>query len=362
MNNKIYELGWNNHFQLHLQTIQQETPDVCPARITRACRGQFILTDGTMDYSATLSGHMRYTCESEHDYVVTGDWVALRNRDEQGHALIHALLPRLNDLSRKIPGEQTLAQVMVANIDVCFLVCALDGSRSFNVRRIERYLTLAEEAHTEAVVLLNKADLCANPEACIAEVRAVARHVPVHAVSALTYQGLDQVQGYLPAGTTGVFLGSSGAGKSALTNALLGDERQTTFAVRAQDGRGRHTTTQRELLVLPAGGLIIDTPGLRELQLWGDEQGLSLPFADIEALAPQCRFRDCSHEGEPGCAVQEAMQQGELDAEHYRNYLQMRRELKYLAQRKDQRAALAERKKWKHIAKWQREYKKHEKN
>jgi ribosome biogenesis GTPase len=237
-----------------------------------------------------------------------------------------------------------------------FVVSGLDGGRAFNLRRIERYLALARESGATPVVVLNKADVCRDIEACVREAETTAFGAPVYPVSATERIGLDLLRGHLTHGRTAALLGSSGVGKSALVNALLGVERQATFAVREDDRRGRHTTTSREMILLPGGGIIIDTPGMRELRMWGDEDSLADTFEDVAELATQCRFRDCRHQREPGCAIHRAIGQGVLDTGRFDSYLRLQREIARLARRQDHKARLAERLRWKKISQRSRAY------
>jgi ribosome biogenesis GTPase len=255
--------------------------------------------------------------------------------------LIHAVLPRKSKFSRKVAGQRTDEQVVAANVDTLFLVSGLDGD--FNPRRIERYLTAAWDSGARPVVVLNKLDRCDNPDACLLEVEAVAMGVPVHRVSALKGTNVEELTAYLGPGQTVGLLGSSGVGKSTLVNHLLGEERMATGEVRASDSRGRHVTSHRQLIVLPGGaGILVDTPGLRELQLWGTADGLAAAFSDVEALARSCRFRDCGHGAEPGCAVRDAVSEGRLAAERVEHFARLGRELRHLAGRQDALARRAQ--------------------
>ena len=351
---QLSELGWDSLFEEAYQ--QYRTEGLAPARVGREDRGMYLLLSADGELTGEVSGRFRHEALSKHDYPAVGDWVvAVVLRPEQ-KATIQAVLPRKSSFVRKVAGERTEGQVVAANVDTTFIVNGLDGGRNFNLRRMERYVALALESETEAVIVLNKTDVCPDVESCVRQAESVASGVPIHSMSALTGEGLDDLHAFLSAGKTAVFLGPSGVGKSALINALLGEERQAVNTQRKGDLQGRHTTTRRELIVLPDGGLVIDTPGMRELQMWGDEEAVTQAFTDIEHFAEQCRFRDCTHQGEPGCAVQNAVNEGVLDADRFDSYLRLQREMAYLARRQDHKAKQAEEKKWKQIRQWSRRY------
>ena len=307
------------------------------ARVAFASRDHFLVwTSSGDEVHVTVSGRFRHDSPL---WPATGDWVVLRDG-----AIIEEVLPRRTTFSRKDPGRAIQEQVLAANIDKLFIVTGLD--RDYNPRRLERYLLLAAESGAEPVVLLNKADLHADVSRFVDETQAITRG-PALAISARTGWGLDAVAGLLKAGETAALIGSSGAGKSTLLNALLGEERQRTTEVRVSDQRGRHTTTNREMIRMPGGWLLIDMPGLRELQLWADPETLGDAFAEISELARQCRFRDCRHQGEPGCAVAAA----ELDAGRLAGFAKLTREVDYLERQRDIHAQLALKKKWKVVHK-----------
>ncbi|MFH1640256.1 MAG: ribosome small subunit-dependent GTPase A [Chloroflexota bacterium] len=291
----------------------------------------------------------------ENQYPVVGDWVIAKALIDEQKGTIHAILPRKSRFSRKVAGERTKEQVVSANVDTVFIVSGLDGGRNFNLRRIERYLTLAWSSGATPVIILNKVDLCPDVDVCIRKAEAIATGISIHPVSAKERIGLDALKNYLTKGKTVAFLGSSGVGKSALINALLGVEKQDTGEVREDDRMGRHTTTKRELILLPGGGIVIDTPGMREIQMWAGEDGLQGTFYDIEVLAKRCRFSDCSHNVESGCAVREAIDHGDLDPARLESYRKLQNELIYLASREDHSTRLHEKAKWKKISQWSKE-------
>lgn len=271
--------------------------------------------------------------------------------------MIHAVLPRRTAFSRKAAGENEEEQVIAANIDLVLIVCGLD--HDFNPRRIERYLTLARESGADSAIVLNKADLCADPQARIQEVTRIASGAPVVSICARSAEGIGPILSFIGSGRTVALLGSSGVGKSTLVNQLLGERRQRVQEVRLSDSRGRHTTTNRELAPLPHGGAIIDTPGMRELQLWAGQESVDAAFDEIAGFALQCRFRNCTHAVEDGCAVQAALRDGTLDPQRWESYRKLRAEVAWHERKTDVQAALAEKRRWKKIHKEMRAYNKH---
>jgi len=327
----LADFGWDDEWTSTFEPYSER--DLCPARVIRQLRDLSLLWSEHGERQGEVSGRFRHQAADRSDFPVVGDWVAMEPSGDD-RALIHAVLPRRSAFVRKTAGELVEAQVAAANVDTVFLVSGLDGD--FNLRRVERYLTSAWDSGASPVILLNKADLRTDLKSIICEVELIAPGVPVVAVSATSAGNLDALQPYLVPRKTVALLGSSGVGKSTLINRLLGEERFRTAPVSdAQEGRGRHTTTTRELVRLPGGALLIDTPGMRELQLWTDDEALGRPFKDIEDLAAQCRFDDCSHEQEPGCAVQAAVREGALDPGRLESYLKLRKEVRFLALKKD---------------------------
>ncbi|MCA1618530.1 MAG: ribosome small subunit-dependent GTPase A [Acidobacteria bacterium] len=289
------------------------------------------------ELQAETTGRLRFHARGAEDLPAVGDWVAFRRVSEEEKAKIHEILPRRSKFSRRAAGSETAEQIVAANVDTVFLVTGLD--HDYNPRRVERYLIMAWESGADPVVVLNKADLIEEVEERRREIELVAPGVPVHALSAKRGVGVEQLTPYVGRGRTVALMGSSGTGKSTITNRLLGAEVQRTQEVRVADARGRHTTTHRELFVLPEGGLVLDTPGMRELQLLVSERGLRETFEEIEGAAAECRFTDCRHEGEPGCAVRAALEEGRLDPERYQNYRKMQAEMRHAATLIDQRKA-----------------------
>jgi ribosome biogenesis GTPase len=338
-------LGWDSRLDEAFAPYRDQ--DLVPARVAREDRDRYLLLDARGERPAELTGRLRHEARTRSDLPAVGDWVAARPGDALD--LIVAVLPRASAFLRQAAGGTTGEQVVAANVDTAFLVAGLDGD--LNPRRIERYLAAAWESGANPVIVLNKADVAGDLAGQLAEVEAVALGVPVVAISALAGEGLEALAPWLEPGRTVAMLGSSGVGKSTLLNALLGEERQATAEVREDDARGRHTTTRRELFVLPGGALLLDTPGLRELALWSGEDSLDVAFPDIAALAERCRFRDCAHDQEPGCAVREAAGTGGLDPARLASWHKLQRELRWLARRQDALARTAELSRWKAIIK-----------
>jgi ribosome biogenesis GTPase len=333
----LEELGWDADWTSSLEQLQDD--NLLPARVAAQHRGAYVVWTADGELRARAAGRLLYEHAVGEPIPAVGDWVAVRE------ATITSILPRRSAFLRKRAGLGSDEQVLAANVDTAFLLAGLDDD--FSLRRLERYLTTAWDSGAFPVVVLTKTDVCADVPAAVFAVETVAIGVPVVAISNITGEGIDELAAHLTPGRTIVLLGSSGVGKSTLLNRLAGSELMRTAAM-AADGTGRHTTTHRELVRLPDGALVIDTPGLRELQFWEGDVGAA--FADIEALAADCRFRDCAHAREPGCAVLGAVDEGRLELDRLRSWRKFQRELEAIAARTDHRLRAARKKRWKEIA------------
>lgn len=340
-------LGWNSFFAKNFNSYLQQGYTV--GRVAIEQKNTYLLYTEFGEQRAEVTGKMRHQAGGRADFPAVGDWVVISPINGEERAVIHEILPRKSKFSRKTVGTITDEQIIGTNIDTVFLVSGLDGD--FNVRRIERYLILVWESGANPVIILNKADLCDRVEERRVEVEAIAPGVQIIILSAIAQLGLEALNPYLSTGQTVALIGSSGVGKSTITNQLVGEDIQAVQSVRLGDSRGRHTTTHRELIILPSGGLLIDTPGMREIQIWARNEGLQSTFSDIETIAKLCRFRDCQHEKEPGCAVQQAILEGTLDKQRFHNYQKLEQEVAYLSRKQDKKAQLVEKEKWKKIHK-----------
>ncbi|WP_235988881.1 ribosome small subunit-dependent GTPase A [Aquibacillus kalidii] len=343
----LKKLGWNDYF-LALANGYIDDEDFTVARVSKEHKGLYEILNEDGQLFAEISGKMQHNSSERNDYPAVGDWVVIKKQQHENRAIIHNVLPRRSKFSRKVAGATTQEQIVAANIDTIFLVSALNSD--LNIRRIERYLVMAWESGANPVIILTKSDLCYDVESKVLDVEHIAIGVPIHVVSAMNGSGITDILPYLKEGETIALLGSSGVGKSTLTNKLLGKELLKVQNIREADDKGRHTTTHRELVVLPTGGVLIDTPGMRELQLWSAEDSVDVSFEDITRFAELCKFRDCNHEHEPGCAVKQAIKNDELDQERLTSYHKLQKELEYLERKTDKLAQLKEREKWKKLA------------
>lgn len=350
---QLHDLGWDSVWSRHFEFTFGPDAGLEPARVLSARRAAYQVATASGSHAAALTGRFLHDAPSSDQLPATGDWVAVAARPGESIVDIHRLLERRSTLVRRAAGNREDAQVLAANVDTVFLLMGLDGN--LNVRRLERFLVLVNGSGAEPVVVLTKADLRDDLGEPMAAVESVAPGVPIVALSALRGEGVDALGRWLWPGRTVVFLGSSGSGKSTLANRLLGQDRQFVQEVSDEAARGRHTTTAAEMLPLQEGAWIVDTPGLRELQLWVPEgEGLDETFADIDGIARRCRFRDCRHESEPGCAVRAAVESGELDQDRLLSRAKLEREAAHFAARQDRRLEAEKRAKWKKIAKFQR--------
>ena len=343
----LAQWGWDKREAALFQPFSERGLE--PARVLAEHRGSYVLATASGEVDGTVSGKFRYGAATAEDFPAVGDWAVVEVVDGGQSAVIHAVLARKTRFVRPARGPIPEAQVVAANVDLVLLVTGLD--HDFNLRRLERYLALAWSSGAEPVIVLNKADLCDDLAGRLADVSMVAPGVPVRVLSALEGTGIESLTPLLAVGKTVALLGSSGVGKSTIVNALLGYERQATGAVREDDQRGRHTTTMRELLLMPGGALLIDNPGIRSVGMWEIEEGLADAFADVEEFASNCRFRDCTHSGEPGCAVRAAIADGSLGAGRLESMNKLARESAAVARRVDHEARQKELRRWKSIHK-----------
>lgn len=349
--NSLKNYGWNDFFEACFSEYAEE--GLTPARVAVEHRNYYELYSEKGEITADKSGKLFY--QSDSNSVDTGllpavgDWVAVKPLPNEDKAMIHAVLPRKSKFSRKKAGETTDEQIVAANVDTVFIISSLN--QELNFRRIDRYLAMAWDNNVQPVVLLSKADLCDDIYIKLAQSEERLTGTNVHIISAVDGTGIDDLYPYFEGNKTIAVVGSSGVGKSTLINALLNWEKMDVSDISLYKDKGRHTTTHRELTVVPGGGLIIDTPGMREIQLWEGSEGLSGLFEDIEALALECKFSDCRHEDEPGCAVNTAIEKGTLTADRFKSYKKLQNEVKYFARKQDKKAQLEEKKKWKKISK-----------
>ena len=339
------QLGWSAAFAAdhapHLAVGRE------PARILAEDRGSYVVRTATGERRASITGRFRHEAAGDPSaFPAVGDWVAIDGGPDDGS--IHAVLPRRTSIVRQASGKRTAAQVVGANVDVVFIVVSLN--LDLNMRRLERYLAVAWESGAEPVVILSKADLVDDPTPVLAEVERIAVGAAILTVSAIDGRGMDEIRARIGSGRTVAFVGSSGVGKTTLLNRLAGEDRAVVKEIREDDARGRHTTTRRQLHILPDGGMVLDTPGMRELALW-DPDGVEQSFPEIDELVTNCRFGNCRHNGEPGCAIAAALASGSLEPGRLEAWNKLEREARHQLRRVDALARAQERRKWKAIGK-----------
>ena len=344
---ELSEFGWDKEFEEKFQEFEEK--GFLPARVIESSHIVYKLFSKDGEISGKLSGKFLLNCKSKGDYPTVGDWIAFKPINYKGFVSIKGMLERKSKFSRKVAGIVSDEQVIASNIDTIFIVSGLD--QEFNIRRLERYVVLAAESNAEFAFILNKADLCKDVEDIITQVKSLFSNIPVYGLSALNNQGLEQLNTYIKPGKTIVFLGSSGVGKSTIINCLFGGERQKTGTVSEYVGRGRHITSSKNIILLPGGGLVIDTPGLRELQILSSGEGLKSAFSDIEQLYRRCKYKTCRHVNEPGCAVLEAVTEGTISGKRLNNYHKLIREIDYNLSRHNARLKNKRNKFWKTVSK-----------
>ncbi|MCG6878669.1 MAG: ribosome small subunit-dependent GTPase A [Deltaproteobacteria bacterium] len=344
-NHHLSQMGWTSHFQAQLEHYSND--GFIPARVVGVRKNSFRTSNGKREWLATPAGKLKH--DACGMYPVTGDWVLMTD------AVISRVLVRRNALSRGASGthnkqdaQPQKQQVIAANLDTVFIVSGLD--RDFNLRRMERYLTLVYNCGLNPVIILTKADLHRDPEHFVGDAESVASGVPIHLVSASDDTGLASLEPYLSPGRTTTMVGSSGAGKSTLVNRLYGKTVQLTNAISAHVGKGKHTTTSRDLIMMPQGGMVIDNPGIREIVFWEVDKGIEAAFPEIEKLGLGCRFANCSHTQEPGCRVLGAVDEGEISRDRLESYRKMKREMEFLSHRRHKSADRVEKERWKEVA------------
>ena len=347
----LNEYGWNTSHEANWEEMNdnEKMKKCTPGRVTLEHKHMYRVVTAEGEWLSVCSGAMQHDAVERRDFPAVGDWVAVERMPGEERGIVHAILPRTSLFSRKAAGTTIVEQIIAVNVDVVFLVMSMN--KDFNARRLERYLVAAYDSGADPVVVLTKRDVCDDPSYYIEEAQNIAFGANVFAVSNVTGEGIKEITALLREGKTAALLGSSGVGKSSLTNAICGGEMMFVQDIRDDDDKGRHTTTHRELVKIPGGGILIDTPGMREFQLWENSESLDSGFKDVEALAQACKFNDCQHNNEPGCAIQVALATGTLPMDRYTSYLKLQKEIAFLERKMDRAAQSIERNKWKKVTK-----------
>lgn len=354
MNNIITNYGYTEFYKNQEAKFEAMEKGLIPGRVIEVQREQYKIITDNGESSAKLKGSLFYNEDIISTYPAVGDFVLVKP-NPLGEDIIYHVLERKSKFSR-LDSFNEIEQVVATNFDYVFIMTSLNYD--FNLRRVERYLASAWESDAVPVIVLTKADLCEDYEDYVAQIEEIAFGVSIIPISSVTGKGIENLQEFTTSGKTVVFLGSSGVGKSTLVNAIAGEEVMKTNAIREDDSRGRHTTTHRQLIMLQNGTMVIDTPGMRELGMWNASEGLDSAFTDIEELSTQCRFNDCSHENEPGCAVKSALETGELTAARWQSYLKLKREIRFAEMKENASLRANEKARWKSISKFQKQMKK----
>lgn len=344
--NNLKTYGWDSFFEAYFSEVTGDGH--IPARVSLEHRNYYELYSSAGELTAEKSGKLFYQAEDTNLLPAVGDWVVINPLQNEDKAVIISVLPRKSKFSRKKAGATTEEQIVAANVDMVFIMSSLN--QDLNLRRIERYLTLAWDNDVKPVLILSKADLVSDIFEKLALVQDAFPGTDAHAISSVKKAGIDELLPYFEGNKTAAVIGSSGVGKSTLINSILNWKKMEVSDISLYKDKGRHTTTHRELTLVPGGGLIIDTPGMREIQLWEGSEGLSELFGDIEQLALECKFTDCKHESEPGCAIKSAIKKGELDEKRFKSYKKLLNEVSYFERKQDKKAQMEEKKKWKKIS------------
>lgn len=354
----LNSLGWNKFFEDQFKQFQKQGFQC--GRVAIENKTNYLVLTERGDVTGEVSGKYLFEAGKQSELPKVGDWVVVSLFNDNTQAVIHNILPRQTKISRKSSDKKIDEQIIAANVDVVFIVQSLDNN--FNINRLERYLATVHQSGAKPVIVLNKADLCSDVNEKIESVKNRTGVVDAYAVSAVNKNGMAELSNHICEGNTIAFVGSSGVGKSTLINLLLGADKLKTNEVKIADSKGKHTTTKRELVPLPSGGILIDTPGMRELGLWNVENGISQTFSEFEEYADACKYSDCTHIHETGCAVLSALAEGKISNKRYESYIKLRKELRYLESKQDKSAQIEEKRKWKTIHKEMKQFYKKNKN